>query len=140
MSETLKLLIDLQRDQTAVTNSLWSLYQVVSFAILGYVFSQKSIGRDKWMLAILTFGFLFFAQSNQNALMRAYELIAITTQQLNAMGMANTSDANNALAPVLKTFSAPVPCLVRFGHYLFTVFVAAGIWIPYIRARRSHLP
>lgn len=43
--DPLPLLVSIHKDQTTIVNGLWTLYQVVSAATLGYVFTQSTCAR-----------------------------------------------------------------------------------------------
>jgi hypothetical protein len=130
--QAIPTLIALHKDHVAISNTLWSINQVVSFAMLGYVFSQDHVRKSALLLTCLTVGFLLFVITNQGALARTYALTYTAATELK-----NAADKveDPYLKPVLQAYYGTSPEDLRFGHSVLAALVLVGIWMPFIVAR-----
>lgn len=126
---TIQLLVSIHKDQTAVVNSLWIIYQGISLATLGYVFSQEFVRKSPLILGCLTAGFIFFALANQQAILRSQELIYATTTQLKAI--ASNPSTGMDLQAVLNAYDAVSVSTLKFAHYTFSALILIAIWVPF---------
>jgi hypothetical protein len=130
--QEIQILISLQKDQTALIYTLWSVFQGLSLILIGYVFSQEHVRKSPLILACFTLSIMLFSLGNHSAIMRAQALVLAATDQLNAAAKTTPS-----LQGVLNAFEAPRSQDLAFAHLLFTVFVAGGVWVPFVISRIS---
>lgn len=128
----IQILIGIHKDQTALIYTLWSVFQGLSFVLIGYVFSQDYVRKSPLILSCFSASILLFSIGNHNAIMRAQALVAAATAQLKLE--AATSPG---LQGVLNAFQAPPTQQLAWAHIVFAVFVAAGIWVPFVASRVS---
>jgi MFS family permease len=128
MSE-IPILIGIHKDQTALIYTLWSVFQGLSLAIIGYVFSQDYVRKNPVLLACLSISILAFAWGNHAAIVRAQDLVVAATLQLQAAAATNPK-----LSGVLGAFRAPDSTALERSHYLFAAFAAIGVWVPLLAA------
>jgi hypothetical protein len=126
-------LISIHKDQTAVVNGLWTIYQGISLALLGYVFSQEVVRRNAWVLGFLTVIFVFFSVANQRAMLRSQQLIVASASELKVLAAAESTDKH--LQSVLGVYDALPICTLKFAHYSFTAIVVASIWVMFVAFR-----
>lgn len=118
-------LIGIHKDQTALIYTLWSVFQGLSLAIIGYVFSQEYVRKNPVLLACLSICILAFAYGNHAAIVRAQELVVAATLQLKAAAATQPG-----LGGVLGAFRAPDSNDLERSHYLFAACAAIGVWVP----------
>jgi hypothetical protein len=128
MSE-IPTLIGIHKDQTALIYTLWSVFQGLSLAIIGYVFSQEYVRKNPVLLACLSISILAFAWGNHAAIVRAQELVVAATLQLNAAAATHPE-----VSGVLGAFRAPKSSDLELAHYLFAAFAVIGVWVPLLAA------
>jgi len=120
-------LISLHHDQIAVVNGLWTVFQAVAFAILGFVFSNAYVRSSAWILAFISAGFAVFSIANERAIDRAQTLVVAATAQLEAL--AAHAETPDALRPVLGAYQAIAADDLAVGHRTFTLLVLAALWV-----------
>jgi hypothetical protein len=130
----IQLLVSIHKDQTAVVNTLWHIYQAISLAMLGYVFSQEHVRKNAVILSCLSAGFAFVAIANQRAILRSQELIYTAAMQLKALASNHAAELEH-LRAVLISYETVSPATLQLGHYAFTALVLVGIWAPFISSR-----
>jgi hypothetical protein len=96
-------LINVYKDQTALIYTLWSVFQGLSLAIIGFVFSQEYVRKNPVLLACLSGSILVFSLGNHAAIMRAQALVVAATGELNAAAVTPCLD----LKKVFCAFQAP---------------------------------
>ncbi len=130
--QEIQILISIQKDQTALIYTLWNVFQGLSLVLIGYVFSQEYVRKNRPILACFSLSILLFSYGNHRAIMRAQALVAAATDQLNAAACTTPS-----LRGVLNAFQAPSLQQLEWAHIAFTVFVIAGVWVPFVASRFS---
>jgi len=128
------MLVSIHKDQVAVANTLWNIYQGISLAALGYVFSQKHVRKNPVILSCLSAGFAFFAIANQRAILRSQELIYSAATQLRAIAF-DAAAGSEHLKMVLSAYDAVPVSTLQVGHYMFSFFILTGIWVPFLASR-----
>lgn len=119
-------LISIHKDQTTIVNALWTIYHVISLALLGYVVSQEYVRGNFWLIALLSLAFYGFSVGNRTAMVRSQKLIVASSRELNAMSQ---SDADQSLQKVLGAYEAITVEKLTQGHAAFTASVLATVWI-----------
>jgi hypothetical protein len=119
-------LINVYKDQTALIYTLWSVFQGLSLAIIGFVFSQEYVRKNPVLLACLSGSILVFSLGNHAAIMRAQALVVAATGELNAAAVTPCLD----LKKVFCAFQAPDTDLLAWSHIAFSVCAAIGVWVP----------
>lgn len=127
MADSISILIGIQKDQTALIYTLWNVFQGLCFVLLGYVFSQEHVRKSPLILTGFSLSVLLYAIGNHNAIMRAQKLVIAATEALHRHAAADAS-----LRGVLTAFEAPTLNQLALAHGVFTLFVASGIWLPYL--------
>ena len=122
-------LINIYKDQTALIYTLWSVFQGLSLAIIGFVFSQEYVRKNPVLLACLSGSILAFSFGNHAAIMRAQALVSAAVSQLNALEKT-CPDLNK----VLCVFQAPDTQMLAWSHAAFAVCAAIGVWVPLLAA------
>ncbi|HYD80088.1 MAG TPA: hypothetical protein VEC06_09800 [Paucimonas sp.] len=130
--EQIQLLINIQKDQTALIYTLWSFFQGLSLVLIGFVFTHEYVRKSRPILACLSTSLFIFSIGNHQAIVRAQNLVAAATKQLN-----EAAAANPGLQGVLQAFEAPSTSGLEAAHFLFTAFVVIGVWVPYLVSRLS---
>ena len=133
--ETVQILIAIHKDQTALVNTLWTVYQGVSLAVLGFVFSQEFVRRNPWALGFITISFCIFAAANQRTMVRSQELVFAAAAQLQAIAALPSTDPHLRL--VLEAFPPSSVAMLQLGHYAFTIIVVSAIWVLYALSRNK---
>lgn len=128
----IQTLISIQKDQTALIYTLWSVFQGISFVLIGYVFSQEYVRKSFSILCCFSISIILFSIGNHRAIVRAQMLVVAATEQLNL-----AAETSIGLQSVLKAFQAPPTLQLELAHIVFTVFVAAGVWVPFVASRIS---
>jgi hypothetical protein len=131
--DAVSTLIAIHKDQTTVVNALWGIFQGVSLALLGYVFSQEFVRKNPWILGTITAAFLFFSVSNQRAISRSQELIYTAARELKTIGSLSTTDEN--LRATLSSYDAVPVNALAVGHIAFSAFVVAAVWLLFAVSR-----
>ncbi|UUZ70079.1 hypothetical protein LP416_13310 [Polaromonas sp. P2-4] len=132
MPPEIQILISIHKDQTALIYTLWSVFQGLSFVLIGYVFSQEYVRKSPLILFCFSASTLLFSIGNHNAIMRAQALVEAAAKQLNLLAASSPG-----LQGVLNAFQAPPTQQLAWAHIVFAVFVAAGIWVPFVAFRFS---
>jgi hypothetical protein len=128
----IQFLVAIQKDQTALIYTLWSVFQGLSFLLIGFVFSQEYVRNNPLILSCFSLSILLFSVGNHSAIMRAQALVDAATRQLNAAAATNMN-----LKGVLEAFHAPETEMLAWFHIAFAVCVAAGVWVPLAGSRIS---
>ena len=118
------------KDHTTIVNSLWSIFQAVSLAMVGFVFSQEHVRRNAWILLGMSVAFLVFSIGNQKAILRSQAVLRAVHEQCH--DQAFLASAPSSLRGVLEAHSAPSVDEIRRGHYFLTAGVVAIAWVPFI--------
>jgi hypothetical protein len=132
--ESIQLLVTIHKDQVALVNTLWAIYQAISLAILGYVFSQEFVRKSPVILACLSVGFLTFAWANQRSMLRSQELIYAAAMQLKNIP-ANAAGVSENVKVVLNAYDAVSVSTLQFIYSTFSLLVVIGIWVPFLISR-----
>jgi hypothetical protein len=128
-SPDLAKMLDLYNSQTSTVNTLWNIFIAVNLAILGLLYKDIHMG-DDWKIKVgFTVGFLFFAISNQRAILRSQRILFAISEFFSKLELANSSN----LRPILLAHEAISPEKIRNGHMIFTIMVALIIWAPEIQ-------
>jgi hypothetical protein len=132
-------LISIHKDQISIVNGLWAIYQGVSLALLGYVFSQEFVRKNPWILGFFTAAFLFFSVANQRAILRSQEIIYAAALELKSM--SSLPETHQHLRAVLKSYNAVPVSTLEFGHSAFAALVVSSIWalffISWLQSKRA---
>ena len=131
--DSVSILIAIHKDQTTVVNALWGIFQGVSLALLGYVFSQDFVRKNPWILGMITIAFLFFSVANQRAISRSQELIYAAARELKTMGSDPKIDGH--LRATLSAYDAVPVTTLEVGHVAFSAFVVFAIWLLFVVSR-----
>lgn len=83
MTSEIQTLISIHKDQTSLIYTLWSVFQGLSFVLIGYVFSQEYVRKSTLILSCFSTSILLFSIGNHQAIMRAQALVEAVTRQLN---------------------------------------------------------
>lgn len=135
---TISVLMQIHKDQTAIANSLWAIYQGVSLAMLGYVFSQDFARKSPWVLGFLTASYIFFSLANQRAISRSQELIVAASHELNVVAELPTTGVH--MRAVLSTYDALPVSTLEFGHHAFSLLVVFAFWVLFAVSRFQSKP
>ena len=137
--EDIATMIAIHKDQTIIVNNLWTVFQAVAIAILGYVFSQEYVRKSRWILGFLTCFFLFFSVANQRAISRSQELIVAAATELSRPDLI--AHSHDPLSAVLRVYDAVAVDTLETGHRLLSLFVVVAIWVVFAVTRaRSNTP
>ena len=140
--EDIYTMIAIHKDQTIIVNNLWTVFQAVAIAILGYVFSQEYVRKSPWILGFLTIFFLFFSVANQRAISRSQELIVAAANELSRRDLI--AHSHDPLSAVLRVYDAVEVGTLETGHRLLSLFVVAAIWVVFAvsrsKARNANAP
>ena len=129
-SPDLAKILDLYNSQTSTVNTLWNIFIAVNLAILGLLYKDIHMGND-WKIKVgFTIGFLFFAISNQRAILRSQKILFAISEFFKEL---EKDDKTSKLRPILLAHEAISPIRIRNGHMIFTVMVALVIWVPEIQ-------
>lgn len=129
-SPDLGKLLDLYNSQTSTVNTLWNIFIAVNLAILGLLYKDSHMG-DDWKIKVgFTAGFLFFAFSNQRAILRSQRILFALSEFFRSPEVAGKDSKTR---PLLLAHEAIPPNRIRNGHWAFTIMVALIIWAPEIQ-------
>ena len=123
------------RDHTSVVNTLWGIFQVVSLALLGFVYKEEHL-RTNWLaLLALSAAFLVFAFGNQAAMTRSQQVLVAVVCQMNNNQALDSVNEKSGMKAVLEAHSARSLDDMHQDHTLFTLGVVFLIWVPFAAAR-----
>jgi len=125
--ESVKTLIDLLEVGITSVNSFWSIYSIVVFALLGYVFSASRPMRAPGVRMVLALVFIFFAVANLRSIIREqYQAIAVSRYvEKQFHGQTDTE----ILAENVREHPATNPVLIYLFHVALDIAVVFVILI-----------
>jgi hypothetical protein len=129
-SPDLGKLLDLYNSQTSTVNTLWNIFIAVNLAILGLLYKDTHMGDDWKIKAGFTAGFLFFAFSNQRAILRSQKILFAISEFFRNL---KSDDEAPKVWPILRAHDAVTPNKIRNAHAAFTIMVGLIIWAPEIQ-------
>lgn len=135
-SAVIQLLVGIHKDQTAIANALWVVYQTVTLALIGYAVSQEHVRRSAAQLTALSLGYVLFASANQQAIVRAQKLIVGSAQGLKEIGGSIRIDSP-VLATMLDSYQTVDPGTVRLFHSALCVVVLFAMWGMHVAQRKK---
>jgi len=128
-------LLSVYNDHTNVVNTLWSILQVVSVALLGFVYQQKQLRRNWLALLILSAAFSIFAFGNQAAMSRSQKVLVAVVYQMKNEYLLNTIPEKSGIKSVLRAHEARRVEDMHRDHSVFSVGVVLLIWITFMMGR-----
>lgn len=135
-SAVIQLLVGVHKDQTAIANALWVVYQTVTLALIGYVVSQEHVRRSAAQLAALSMGYVLFAYANQEAIVRAQKLIVASVAALQDVS-GSLGKASPVLSKFLCSYQAVDTATLRLFHSLLCLVVLLVMWAMHMAQRRK---
>lgn len=123
-----QFLVSIYKDHTAVVNTLWGIFQAVSLALAGFVFSQEHVRYNWFLLLVLSVAFVCFAYGNRRAIDRSQRIICAASAQL----AEEAKQAPPWVAPVLAAHEAMAADDQRRGHRVLTMGVIVVSWMPWV--------
>ena len=128
-------LLSVYKDHTSVVNTLWGILQVVSIALLGFVYQQKHI-RSNWLtLAVLSAAFFVFATGNKEAMTRSQKVLVEVVNQMNDEDLLKTIPENSGMLKVLQAHEARGKDDMRQDHLFLSIGVILLVWLPFVTER-----
>lgn len=129
MASEPETLLGVFKDHTAIANTLWGIFQAVSLAFLGYVYTQAAVRENPWVLLGLSAMFVVFVAGNQAAIVRSQAILVVICKQFHD---ATFNQDTPGLSAVMTAHTALDVRAVRRGHVVFASAVIAGAWLPYL--------
>jgi hypothetical protein len=130
-----KTLLSIYTDHTSIVNTLWGILQVVSIALLGFVYQQKYIRRNWLSLAALSAAFLVFAIGNKEAMARSQKVLEAVQNLVANEEMLATVPYGSGMRSVLEAHTARTEAQMRRDHLFLSVGVVLLVWLPYVTGR-----
>jgi hypothetical protein len=128
-------LFSVYANHTSIVNTLWGILQVVSIALLGFVYQQKHI-RSNWLaLAALSAAFLVFATANKEAMARSQQVLEAVDTLINNKEMLGTVPAESGMISLLEAHEARTEAEMRLDHLFLSGGVVLLIWLSYVTGR-----
>jgi hypothetical protein len=128
-------LLSVYKDHTSIVNTLWGILQVVSIALLGFVYQQKHL-RSNWLtLAVLSVAFLVFATGNKEAMTRSQKVLVAVVNQMKNENIPKTNLEKSGMMPVLLAHKARGVRDMRRDHLFLSVGVVLLVWLPFVTER-----
>lgn len=121
--------------QTSIVNTLWGILQVVSIALLGFVYQQKHVRRNWLALVVLSAAFLVFATANKGAMARSQQVLEAVVNQLNIEKMLGTVPEESGMKSVLQVHQARTVTDMRRDHFFLSAGVVLLVWVPFLTGR-----
>ena len=128
-------LLSVYTDHTSIVNTLWGILQVVSIALLGFVYQQKHIRRNWLALAALSAAFLVFATGNKEAMARSQKVLEAVQNLVMNEEMLATVPCGSGMRAVLEAHAARTEAQMRRDHLFLSVGVVLLVWLPYVTGR-----
>ena len=128
-------LLSVYNNHTSVVNTLWGILQVVSIALLGFVYQQEHLRRNWPALIVLSAAFLVFAFGNQAAMERSQKVLVAVNLQMKSVEMLGTITEESGMKPVLLSHETIEVADMRRYHTVFSAGVVLLIWVTFIMAR-----
>lgn len=122
----LQLLVAIHKDQTSIIYNVWSIYQGLSMILIGYAITQDHIRQNPRILSIISIAIFLFSFGNRSAILRSQLLVEAAAQQLR-----NVASHYPDMAVTLSRFDAPETTSLLLAHWVLTLFLTIGPWIPY---------
>ena len=133
-------LFTVYRDHTSVVNTLWGIFQVVSLALLGFVYKEQHLRTNGFALVALSAAFLVFAMGNQAAMTRSQRVLVAVVSQMSEQAPGVVPETSGVKA-VLAAHRARSLGDMRRDHSAFMIGVVLIIWVPFVAGRwRVRIP
>ncbi len=142
MMDTIReTLLSIFNDSAESIASYWTIFQVVSIAMLGFIFKESHVRTSAGLMTMLTIVYLFFSVSNMIAMDRPRTLLHAASVELQKYADSGPPSTPR-VGPVLRKHTAVEPWTALHGHCWMTFFVAALAWAPFIvnRSRQRAEP
>ena len=120
---------------TSIVNTLWNILQVVSIALLGFVYQQKHLRRNWLALVVLSAAFLVFATANKGAMARSQHVLEAVVNQVNIEKMLGTVPEESGMKSVLEVHQARTVTDMRRDHFFLSAGVVLLVWVPFLTGR-----
>ena len=132
LPDDLKLAVDLYKDALSTVHTLWGLYSVAAFALLGYILAPKEPvpGRAKLALGVV---FLIFALSNAHALWESQGVGYRAVQTIKALRSCDPNSPAPPTQALLCSLELYRPALVVIYQLFFTAIALTGLYIAHRR-------
>lgn len=132
-------LLSVYKDHTSVVNTLWGILQVVSIALLGFVYQQKHL-RSSWLtLAVLSAAFLVFATGNKESMTRSQQVLVAVVDQMKNDDLQKTIPELSGIKSVLQAHNVRGVAVMRRDHFLLSLGVVLLVWLPFVTDRLKGL-
>jgi hypothetical protein len=128
-------LLSVYKDHTSVVNTLWGILQVVSIALLGFVYQQKHLRRNWLTLAVLSVAFFVFASGNKEAMSRSQQVLVAVVDQMKNEDMYRGIPEKSGMTSVLQAHDARGVADMRRDHFFLSVGVVLLVWLPFVTVR-----
>ena len=122
--DELKNIVDLYYAQLTVTNSLWSLFIVVSIGLAGLIYSKEGI--SKLSLLVITSIYLGFSLVNHIALLQSQ--VTMYKAQLSIQEIVE--EQKSKYTDVAKYIVATEPKDIEKFHLIMIIIITLSFWIP----------
>lgn len=120
---------------TSIVNTLWGILQVVSIALLGFVYQQKHI-RSNWVaLAALSAAFLVFATGNKEAMTRSQQVLEAVDKFMDSKEVLGKVSEHSGIKSVLAAHKARTVAEMRLDHFFLSAGVVLLVWLPFVTGR-----
>jgi hypothetical protein len=126
-SEDVKLAVDLFKDAHSTVHTLWGLYSVAAFALLGYILAPKEPVPGRGKLA-LGFVFLIFALSNAHSLWEAQGIGYNAVNSIRTMVGCDSAGTKSPPQDLLCKLELVRPSLIVGFQLFFTAIALAGLY------------
>lgn len=128
-------LLSVYTAHTSIVNTLWGILQVVSIALLGFVYQQKHLRRNWLTLAALSAAFLVFAFGNKAAMTRSQQVLVAVVHQMKNDQMPKTVPEKSGMIPVLQAHDARPVADMKRDHFFLSAGVVLLVWLPFVMGR-----
>jgi len=130
-----KTLLQVYMNHTGVVNTLWSILQVVSVALLGFVYQQEHLRRNWLALLALSAAFIVFSFGNQAAMTRSQQVLVAVVDQMHDKQLLTKVPVNSGLIPVLQAHEARPVEKMHLDHIFLSGGVVLLVWLPFVIGR-----
>jgi len=128
-------LLKVYMDHTSVVNTLWSILQVVSVALLGFVYQQEHLRRNWLALSALSAAFIVFSFGNQAAMTRSQQVLVAVVDQMHDNQLLSKVPVNSGVIPVLQAHEARPVKKMHYDHFFLSAGVVLLVWLPFVTGR-----
>lgn len=122
---SVKEALDLYQRQSDSIHKIWAYFQVVSFAVLGYVFSGKQSGLSGSVYLVIGLGYLCFAMANQWVIAASQRELEVFSSAVE-MAAAKSGEIGRTLG--VKAISAKMVVLLHSSATAVVLFALFLVW------------